>query len=373
MTPGIKSLRSTLALAVFSVFLAYLSLYPFRWRGLAWDFSLTRIHWSNPNSPGDWMDVLANVLCYLPMGSLAWAAWSSLRWAAMLPLLFSFFIEWFQSGLLQRDPSWRDVACNGLGGYLGAVAASALQNSASMRVRFQIPPVLSYFSLCWITWLDYPFLPALRLGQLTQTLLSFWVIHPFSTLAEIFLGAFVLSALLRIFAAPFLLQIALLACLPIRAVIFTLSISADFLCAAAVAWLLAQKLFAAKEQTHLRLGCGLGLVAWISFSQLQPFHFQSPATAFNWLPFAPLIESTRSGALPILARKLFLYSAAIWMLSTGWKSPFKATALVTFVLAATELLQPYLPGRTPESTDPVLALAAGLFFAVYSRSRNLLQ
>lgn len=373
MNLGVRSLRSALAWGIFCAFLAYLSLYPFQWRGAAWDLSLARLHWANPRTRGDWMDVVANVICYLPTGFFAWAAISSLRIAALQAVLFSFFIEFFQSGLAQRDPSWRDVACNGLGGYLGAVAAIGLQRSALIGLRFQVPPELAFFALCWIAWINYPFVPALRLGQVNQALRAFWVLQPFTGLAEIFLGAFAVSALLRIYAAPLILQVALLACLPLRVVIFGLSLSADYLCAAFAAWLIAQRLFNAEEQQSLKAGCGLGFLAWITFSQLQPFHFQSPAAPMNWLPFGPLIESTRGAAVPILARKLLLYSTPIWMLSKGWNSLGKATALVTFVLAVTELVQPYLPGRTPESTDPVLALAAGLFFAVYSRPRNLLQ
>jgi len=57
---------------------------------------------------------------------------------------------------------------------------------------------------------------------------------------------------------------------------------------------------------------------------------------------------------------VFDYGAAVWVLHASGSSYARADASVAAALFGLELLQRYLPGRTPESTDAVLALLMAL-------------
>jgi VanZ family protein len=111
---------------------------------------------------------------------------------------------------------------------------------------------------------------------------------------------------------------------------------------------------------RLRLAAGawvLGIA--IVVAGLAPFSFHSAAGAFSWVPFEATFLSDRQSALTTLARKTFDYGAMIWLLRRCGARPFPAALAVAAALLAIEGLQRFLPGRTPEITDLVVALLAG--------------
>jgi hypothetical protein len=89
--------------------------------------------------------------------------------------------------------------------------------------------------------------------------------------------------------------------------------------------------------------------------ELAPFHFSSVRIQFNWIPFVPTLVSERQSALVILLRKGFDYGSIVWLLTQSGVSYLRAGVLAAASLAALEAVQCYLPGRTPETTDAVLA------------------
>ena len=90
--------------------------------------------------------------------------------------------------------------------------------------------------------------------------------------------------------------------------------------------------------------------------QLQPFYFLSVPQPFSWIPFAATLETAREVSVAIIGRKAFDYGAMVFALRRGGWSYLRAGLAVAAVLAITEAIQTYLPGRTPEITDPLLAL-----------------
>lgn len=371
LTPKIP--RAVLAFFGYAALLLYLSLYPFTWRNDPWQFSLASLTWIFPATRGDWTDVILNVIGYIPLGIFARAAFASSFLAGLLSFTLAFGIEWLQSGLQMRDASWRDVACNTIGGMLGTLAYHYCRQSRLLQQRFAIHPRMIFFGVCWITWINYPFIPILRIGQIRQALQGFWTLPPFDRTVEIFFGALIVFAVARASAASPLFYALLWACLPLRILIHNLSLSATLLAAATVAAAFSYKLFAPPLQRRHALWVGLALFLFVVYSQLSPFQFQTPASKFNWLPFGIFIDGFERGVLSTVGRKILLYGGCIWALQEGGIPLRRASLLVATLLLGTELIQPYLPGRTPETTDPLLALAAGAFFAVYSRPRNLLQ
>jgi hypothetical protein len=103
------------------------------------------------------------------------------------------------------------------------------------------------------------------------------------------------------------------------------------------------------------------LGGYIIAERLQPFAFQFPATEFGWIPFRSfMLGSIELNALAFF-EKAFLYGALLFLLrEAGWRLRNSAI-LVSLALAATSWGEIYLPGRSAEITDAVMALliAAG--------------
>jgi VanZ family protein len=81
---------------------------------------------------------------------------------------------------------------------------------------------------------------------------------------------------------------------------------------------------------------------------------------FSWIPFAATFESERQSATVILLRKAFEYGALVWLFRAEGISYARAAIAVAGSLAVLEAIQRYLPGRSPEITDSVVALLMAL-------------
>jgi hypothetical protein len=111
----------------------------------------------------------------------------------------------------------------------------------------------------------------------------------------------------------------------------------------------------------------VGFLIVLTIRGLSPFHFTSVPASFSWIPFAGVLTGDWQSALLTLIGKMFYYGAAIWLLHAAglrWRS---SAALVALVLAGIEIAQTQLPGRTPESMDPILAILLGFILVTLSR------
>ena len=128
---------------LYTALIVYASLYPFSdWRlpgGSPFAFLL--LPWSRYWLP---FDVVANLIAYVPLGALLFAAmvrsgWSAGRAAAtavVLATLLSLSMEWLQNYLPKRVPSNLDLLLNAGGAVLG-VALGALVQSRGGAARWQ--------------------------------------------------------------------------------------------------------------------------------------------------------------------------------------------------------------------------------------------
>jgi hypothetical protein len=94
--------------------------------------------------------------------------------------------------------------------------------------------------------------------------------------------------------------------------------------------------------------------------ELSPFRLLETPQAFSWIPFAAAFDSERQSATVILLRKAFEYGALVWLFRAEGISYARGAVAVAGSLAVLEAMQRYLPGRTPEITDSVLAMLMGL-------------
>jgi hypothetical protein len=113
-----------------------------------------------------------------------------------------------------------------------------------------------------------------------------------------------------------------------------------------------------------RVGTGviaLLLICGLLVEGLRPWHFSSQAANFNWIPFISMLDSPDwAPALLVLFRKAAAYGTTIWAVARVGLGVPGATLFVAVELSLLEIAQTFLPGRTAETTDTVLALALGM-------------
>jgi hypothetical protein len=103
---------------------------------------------------------------------------------------------------------------------------------------------------------------------------------------------------------------------------------------------------------------------------LAPFIFLSAPHRFYWVPFQASFLSHWEQGLTVLLGKFFIYGALLWLIRESGVRLALATAAAALLLAAIEVLQIYLPGRSSEITDPVVALMLGWMFWAFNPCHN---
>jgi hypothetical protein len=92
------------------------------------------------------------------------------------------------------------------------------------------------------------------------------------------------------------------------------------------------------------------------FERLQPFQFQSVGRPFRWQPFWGLMEGSIGVDVMSFFEKSFLYGSLLFLFVEAGGRLRTAAILVCGVLFATSWAETYLPGRSAEITDAVMAL-----------------
>jgi len=363
--------------------IVYGSLYP-------WDFHFDRhvdaawllLHnWPRGSTRSIVLDVVLNILLYVPVGVFALLEMARRRdagapsrarqsgrfgmvvAAAVLGLALSAAMELLQAYDARRDTSPSDLITNTAGAAAGALLAlifrPALVSLVRRGARRSVAATVM-LAVFWTGFQLYPLFPSFRSVRLHDGL-AFLAHRPPLRPVEIWAVAaewFAIWLLLETFDWPVrdLWMAATLMVLPLRIFIPRQTVSWDDVLGAALAlglwW---------GSAPRRRLGRGAWILASaILLRELAPFQFSSHAAPFSWAPFYATLASERHGAVVVLLRKAFDYGAAVWALhAIGW-SYARAGGSVAAALFGLELVQVYLPGRTPESTDPLLALLMAL-------------
>lgn len=258
----------------------YGSLHPFSgWR----DTGASPLAFLEGGWPRYWtvFDLVANVAVYFPVGACLTLAFSNWRWRGLAVLLaillaggLSFTLETIQSWLPSRVPSNVDLACNTLGGALGALWAWWVGPRFLARIT---------------DWQQRALAPVAH-AELGLTLLGLWLLIPLSPEILLF-GAGDLRALLGLtgavpFAAERFAQIEA-AITALNAIVVGLMIRQ--LCVRATLSLLVVPLF---------------LLAGLLIRTLAAAILINPAGAFAWLTSGAVLGL--SAALVVLIPTLFL-------------------------------------------------------------------
>ena len=353
-----RSSRGLLAIVV--VLIVYGSLYPFHFVPVP---NYTDFLSPEPGR-GGMVDFALNLFLYMPVGFLLFErfAWAGprlrLALSCILGTLMSGAIELTQGFDLTRSSSLYDIVSNGLGSLGGALLAAAIPAFSLKRKIGLRPALLAAF---WILYQVYPLVPYISAAAISRSAAG---LHEWSSIAALLFAVdwFVAFALLAE-ALPLLRRRAaalLVLLMPVKLVVFERRLSSAEVAGA----LAAVVIFIVLRRVQTRTLAAV-LAAMLIVRELAPFHF-GPPSAFGWLPFGASLALQDVGSVVILLGKAFVYGSAVWFLSEAGLRLRTATLSVSVVLFALEWMQRWIPGRTPEITDSLLALLIGAVLALAS-------
>ena len=362
-----------------AVLILYGSLFPFRLRttGSFGLFDLLRTLTFMPTTRGD---IVANLLLYMPLGLCLMFAFTArrVRWplagTIVIGALLSLAVELTQVYLRSRVSSLTDVALNMIGTLCGASAAMAY-GALGTSVRIPVlassrldPAALSVVVL-WLGFRLAPFVPTIDWQKYKDALKPLFI-EPQVGAIEVLryvTGWIVIGYAVRLLTRR---EYALAATLAVAAVVLfgriivvgkTLNVSELVALAACVP--LATLLLALRDGRRLAVLVSL-LATVIVVQGLAPFEFSSNAQGFSWLPFRSSLRGSIELNYSTLLEKSFWYFTLVWLLSRCRWSVATAALGTAGLVAAIEIAQMWLPGRSADITDPLLALVAGLLLTI---------
>lgn len=361
-------------LGLYVLLVLYLCLYPWNFQadpaGPIWS-------WRLPQGRSLYVDAILNLLLLLPLGFGGMAALRT-RWRWLVVPMAAFglsaAVESLQAYLPTRDSSAWDVIYNTAGALLGMALAPILglrlppklQTSFPKQIDFRVAVLLSFFVLAQL----FPFIPVLRMPHLRAAMLAL------SDLPDVLTGLTALTTFLvaaalvgRLSSQPLaggVATVALLGLLGARVAFPGGIYPGGAIAASAVGAFAGEYL----PWRIVRSWLGPAMLLFLVFRQLYPFQFQAEPQAFYWVPFDSILQLRTEHGLRILFEKCFIYGSATWLLTARQGNIGVATAASAGVLALGEVAQLWIPGRTPDTLDPCIAILAGLGLAAFPRAHS---
>jgi hypothetical protein len=364
------------ATAVVFAGIIYASLFPFHFHqppGIRGPLTTLISTWNYRAGRGD---LVANVLLYMPLGLFAGlalrrkSAGARVLVATCAGMALSFAMELTQFYEAGREQALSDVYTNTLGTLLGAISASAviayrghLVLSVRINRRYRFALILI---AAWLAFRLFPYVPVIDLhkywGAVKPLIFSPEILAPrVYYYAACWLAlAFMLEAILGAVAS----RVAMVALIGLvtggRILITGIVLSPNELLgalAAAAVWMIAPSRF-----RHSALTIAVLFTAAVITHGLEPFTFQTPPRAFEWVPFRPFIDGSPELSAPSFLQKTFLYGSAIWLIARAGAGLRGATVLIAGLVFSLSQVHRFLPERSCDVTDALMVLIlAGLF------------
>jgi len=368
----------SIATAVIIAVIVYGSLYPFMFRqpvnGFGPAARALLESWKETPSPGDF---IANVALYMPLGFFAILAIGKgvgtpkrIALAVLTGALLSTCMELVQYYDDGRQTAATDLYANVLGTGLGAIGGSLTGTDLRWPLLREITAnrVPALLLSAWAGYRLFPYVP-------TTDLHKYW-----SALKPIILHASLTGYDLFRYTAIWLTIGALIEAIsgPKRAwLLFPLFVGVV---------LVGKMLMVDTMLTTAEIaGAGLAFCAWgvlavharlriaviallfcgyVIAERLEPFHFGGTSGSFSWVPFLGFMSSSPEIGVLSFFRKFFLFGSSIWLLAKVGLRPRSSIVVVASILFATSYAEVYLPNRSAEITDTVMALIIGAVFAL---------
>jgi VanZ family protein len=368
----------SIATGIIIAVIVYGCLHPFAFRRPVDDIDPVR---QLIESGAEWhgrADFLTNMLLYMPLGFFAVLAvrreigWKRLPLAMLAGGMLSVAVELIQYYDEGRTTAAIDCYSNVLGTGLGAAAGCMVGGKFRWPLLRAISanPVPALLLAAWIGWRLFPHAPAADVYKYRVPLRPIFL-HPHlepqdlfretiiwltvCTLGEAVFGGRRLSLLFPLLAAGMLMA---------EGLVSKTALSASEICGAVLAftlWFLARRV-------HLRVTAAALLLGTMLIDQrLEPFQFGTQHGHFGWLPFLSFMAGSESDALSFL-QKFFLYGSLIWLLIKAGLRLWSSATIVTAALLITGWAEIYLPNRSADITDPIMAVAiAGILALMNSK------
>ncbi len=365
--------------AIVVALIAYGSLWPFDYvpHAASWaDVRYILFDWPAHLSV---LSSVSNVILFVPLGVLIpglskrFAARFALFWASVL---FAWILQYFQFWFPIRTPDVSAAVFNVLG-----LGAGLLLHSSATAVLQRMQPVAQDFPAfwqvptalmaCWILYRWFPLMPSLDVQNVKNALKPLFRTPHFDGVAFLHdLVAWLVFLRLSRYSAVAKLGRHWLALACVAVVFAEPAFEGKLLSWANVAGVLAavaaRPLFY-RGKASLFLLLGLQFLS-LCLSELHPFRFTAHAR-FLWLPFSGMMQGSVVVNLDALIEKTYVYGSLLFLLDyygVRWKT---AATTVGVLLLGLEWLQQYIPGKTPESTDAVLAVILGFAIHAYLRQK----
>jgi VanZ family protein len=315
-------------------------------------------------------DFLVNIILYLPLGYFCVAILPS-RWPALLRFvlaaitgtMLSTGIEILQYYDPGRVPSAGDVYANAFGTALGAaygiVSRHGFRAAPMHDIQWQPFPALLLIS--WLGSRLYPYVPTTSVHKYLNALKPL-VVHPHLTLYDSFrytvMWLTVAALLEAIWGQRRSLTVfpALAAAIIVaKIVIVTHVVEPDEIAGMGFGFVIWFVLL--RQPFHRRMVfVALPLFAFILVWRLQPFHFDAATHPFGWIPFYSLIHGSVGVDTQTYFVKVFFYGSLVWFAAEAGLPTWMAGSGVALFLLGLSAGEMYLPGRSAEVTDAVMAL-----------------
>ncbi len=367
-------------LAVVAFLIVYGSLFPFNFGGL--DFGTPRELFSRLTfARTTRSDIAINLLLYIPFGAcLVWTLTSRLG-AALAVLVavcaggaLSLLIELLQLFETRRVASLGDVMLNTGGSLVGAIVAATLLAS---RDRLGLPglgalarsPAPAALVLLWLAARLLPFAPALDPAKWRRALEPLGAVFDLSwaslrwAVPYVVIGEALRATVQR---GNGMLALALVALIVFAGQVLVVGRA---IVPAEVAGMLAALVLTGignfLPRRQVALLASLAIAAMLIAEGLVPFTPRLEPWQFRWVPFEGALRRLFGTGLVALFHDCFQYGALIWLLCRSGMRIVAATLLATGFVLTVEVLQGFLPGRTGDVTDPLIALAMGALMALF--------
>jgi VanZ family protein len=315
-------------------------------------------------------DFLANVVLYLPIGyflvrALPFGIYAPSRFgfAIVAGGMLSACIEFAQYYDAGRVPSAGDVYTNVSGTALGAACGLlfACDVRWSLLRDIQRRPFPALLLVSWLGYRLFPYVPTIDLHKYWDTLKALIQQPQFTaydafryTIMWLTVGA-LLEAIASRKQSQWLMPVFGLAVVFAKILIIAQQLNAAEIagmCAGYVIWL------AIVGQPNRRRAflVVFALIIYIPLWRLEPFQFGSTARPFGWIPFHSLLNGSLEVNTESYLEKIFYYGSLIWFMAEAGLPLWLTGAPVAAVLLATSYAEAYLPMRSAEVTDAIMAL-----------------
>jgi VanZ family protein len=315
-------------------------------------------------------DLLGNIVLYLPLGYFCLRVLPSRiggPWRVLLTVfagaMLSCGIELTQYYDQGRVTSAGDVYTNVFGTFVGAASGQLFGRDIGVPLFREIRsrPFPTLLIASWLGYRLYPYVPTIDLHKYWEAVQPI-VLRPEVTLYNSFRYAVMwltVGALLEAVAdrrrSRWLFPLLAGAILFAKILIISQEVTLDEIVGIAAGYIIWLVLVVLPERPRALL-VALPLFAYVVLWRLEPFHFSTVARPFGWIPFYSLLNGSFEVNTESYLEKVFYYGSLIWLMARAGLPIWLCGILVSAILLAVSGAEIYLPSRSAEVTDAIMAL-----------------